>query len=111
MREAGYRDTSGNWLARPSRPLEQYGHHSSRFSSTGARRRDKAEAERSERERALGSGAGTGANILFVQESTLMEVCCSYSDVDDGYGCGDTNGDVLVAMIVKYLFFIGSLLA
>ncbi|CAM9440378.1 unnamed protein product [Ascophyllum nodosum] len=61
MREAGYRDTVGNWLARPSRPLEKFdeigGVLSSGQGGTGRRAR----------------ANGSGASVLFVRESKLME--------------------------------------
>ncbi|CAN0525736.1 unnamed protein product, partial [Laminaria digitata] len=77
MGEAGYRDTSGNWLARPSRPFESYC-KARRFS------KEELEEEGEETETPGGaaseicgasddSGAGSGASVLFVRESKLIQ--------------------------------------
>lgn len=60
--QAGYRDTVGNWLAKPSRPLEEFdktfGVLPSEQGGTDYRAR----------------ASGSGASVLFVRESKLMNV-------------------------------------
>ena len=80
MGVAGYRDTSGNWLARPSQPFGRYdearlcseeeeeeqeagtlgGANSKRWSVSGGS--------------GGGSSPGPGASVLFVRESKLIQV-------------------------------------
>lgn len=67
MSEAGYRDTSGKWLARPSRPLVEYGR--SDGPPAGAATNAKAEAVRKR-----GTKTNEIASVLFVRESRLVEV-------------------------------------
>lgn len=55
MGEAGYKQPSGKWLARPSRPLANF--------------------KRQEQGQGVGErGEGRDASILFVRESKLLEV-------------------------------------
>lgn len=62
MREAGYRDTAGRWLATPSQPLREYAPlETSKPPAGGSDGRD----------------AGSGASVLFVRESKLIEVSVS----------------------------------
>lgn len=79
MGEAGYRDTSGNWLARPSQPLGSY-RQPHRYGQE--KEREEGEGEDAapggvamEKSGGLdGSGGGLGASVLFVRESKLIQV-------------------------------------
>lgn len=62
MTQAGYRDTVGNWLAKPSRPLEEFD------KSFGVLPSELGEADYRPR------ASGSGASVLFVRESKLMKV-------------------------------------
>ncbi|CAM9951535.1 unnamed protein product [Ectocarpus sp. 12 AP-2014] len=107
MGEAGYRDTAGNWLATPTRPLQEWG-------GAPMRRGQPCSDEsggKSEDGRLGGGGeagaGGGGASVLFVRESKLMEALRSVlpadtkfveGDAEDiNWGCGASNDDAGVA--------------
>lgn len=82
---AGYRDTSGNWLARPTQPFGRYG--KAHRCSEEEKREEEEEEDKEKEEEALGtvtgkrdsggsgdSSAGSGASVLFVRESKLIQV-------------------------------------
>ncbi|CBJ27286.1 monooxygenase FAD-binding [Ectocarpus siliculosus] len=78
MGEAGYRDTTGNWLAIPTRPLQEWG-------AAPMRRGEHCSDEsggKGEDGRLGGEGGGGGASVLFVRESKLMEMW--FATVEDG---------------------------
>lgn len=64
MGVAGYRNAAGNWLATPSQPLQEY--VSSRELNTPPAAGGRG-----------GSDSGSGASVLFVRESKLIEVSVS----------------------------------
>ncbi|CAM9843114.1 unnamed protein product [Ectocarpus sp. 6 AP-2014] len=103
MGEAGYRDTTGNWLATPTRPLQEWG-------AAPMRRGEPCSDDsggKGEDGRLGGEGRGGGASVLFVRESKLMEALRSAlpadtkfveGDVEDiKWGCGASNDDAGVA--------------
>lgn len=60
MGVAGYRDAAGHWLATPSQPLQAYDAPHETSNPPDGRRG--------------GRVAGSGASVLFVRESKLIEV-------------------------------------
>lgn len=74
MGNAGYKDTSGNWLARPSRPLQPYLGQASVHGSRASRAALKEVESLAEGGSDGGGDGSTGASVLFVRESKLMEV-------------------------------------
>ncbi|CAM9655686.1 unnamed protein product, partial [Ectocarpus sp. 8 AP-2014] len=100
MGEAGYRDTTGNWLATPTRPLQEWG-------AAPMRRGEPCSDESCGKDEDGRLGGGGGASVLFVRESKLMEalrsalpadtkfVDCDVEDIK--WRCGASNDDAGVA--------------
>ncbi|CAM9208315.1 unnamed protein product [Ectocarpus sp. 4 AP-2014] len=87
MGEAGYRDTAGNWLATPTRPLQQWG------AAPMLRGEPCSDAfgGKSEDARLGGGGEGGSASVLFVRESKLMEALRSALPADTKFVVGDVE--------------------
>ncbi|CAN0143679.1 unnamed protein product [Ectocarpus fasciculatus] len=86
MGEAGYRDTAGNWLVTPTRPLQDA------VPLVPMRRGKPCPDESGGKSEDGRLGGGGGASVLFVRESKLMEALRSALPADTKFIEGDVEG-------------------